>query len=290
MISTWTLAKICIQVIYFFLPLNWVFLTLSIIHTSYDWIYACSQRGCYFSALAYEMCTHQIVRSYWLELFELRYTNQLLDIDLLFNLRISYLEEWKQSMYMGDGSNEDLNSDVNMDFFCQFQLNKAAAPEENLLSCKRLADGSKRIRVPPLVNSLVSQNFSLFVYSGLNTKVVLKTHNNIHTFTFCLNCVLMVINKFISIFILYYHKKSYFLAKMSCSINVMLTSRSEVQFSTSHINPISLHKRSPMFKVMWYNFFINWSIHMFGFMNPINIQTYAWRGCTHTNDQIYTSL
>ncbi|KAL4038601.1 hypothetical protein IC575_002223 [Cucumis melo] len=40
------------------------------------------------------------------------------------------------------------------------QLNKAAAPEENLLSCKRLADGSKRIRVPPLVNSLSSDNYT----------------------------------------------------------------------------------------------------------------------------------
>ncbi|XP_022954395.1 F-box/LRR-repeat protein 17-like [Cucurbita moschata] len=42
----------------------------------------------------------------------------------------------------------------------RIQLDKAAAPEENLLSCKRLADGSKRIRVPPLINSQSSDNYT----------------------------------------------------------------------------------------------------------------------------------
>lgn len=62
------------------------------------------------------MCTHQIARSYWLELFEVRYTNRLLDFSLLLNLRISYLEERERSMYMVDCSRKDLNSDVNMYF------------------------------------------------------------------------------------------------------------------------------------------------------------------------------
>ena len=66
-------------------------------------------------------------------------------------------------MYMVDGSKKDQHSDVIMHLFCPFQLDKAAAPEENLLSCKRLADGSKRIRVPPLINSQVSQNYSLSI-------------------------------------------------------------------------------------------------------------------------------
>ncbi|KAG7014477.1 F-box/LRR-repeat protein 17, partial [Cucurbita argyrosperma subsp. argyrosperma] len=56
----------------------------------------------------------------------------------------------------------------------RIQLDKAAAPEENLLSCKRLADGSKRIRVPPLINSQASQNYSLYPYSALNINMVVK--------------------------------------------------------------------------------------------------------------------
>ncbi|XP_022155814.1 F-box/LRR-repeat protein 17 [Momordica charantia] len=40
------------------------------------------------------------------------------------------------------------------------QLDRSVAHEENLLSCKRLADGSKRIRVPPLVSSQSSDNYS----------------------------------------------------------------------------------------------------------------------------------
>ncbi|XP_023513558.1 F-box/LRR-repeat protein 17-like isoform X1 [Cucurbita pepo subsp. pepo] len=53
------------------------------------------------------------------------------------------------------------------------QLKKAASPEENLLSCKRLADGSKRIRVPPLVSSLSSDN-------GSKRRRVGSHHCNIH--------------------------------------------------------------------------------------------------------------